>query len=162
MNWMDLVIIVVGISVAFVGWRMGGIQIGVVAIGVFAGIALSSRLHDEVARLFSRFIDSDNGAEVASFIAIFILALLAAAVLGTIAHAILVKVKLGSINKAAGFVLGVLVTFAIGSAVLSTIQSYPVMGLEGTIEDSAMGTFLADNFDVVLRGLRFIPDDLGV
>jgi hypothetical protein len=36
-----------------------------------------------------------------------------------------------------------------------------VLGLETTIADSTVGTFLADKFDVVMRGAGFIPEDLG-
>ena len=161
MNWLDIVILAALGTITLAGWRMGGIHAAVTGAGILLGIALASRLHERVNPLFSRFIESENGAEIAAFIAIFILALIASIMVGLIAQSFLRKLMLGRLDKVVGLGLGVVVTFAIGSAVLSTLQSYPVVGMEDTIDGSTMGSFLADNFDVVLRGLKFIGDDLG-
>ena len=61
-----------------------------------------------------------------------------------------------------GSVLAVVIALAVGSALLSVVQTYPVGGAHGVIDDSVLGAFLADNFDTVLRAIRFIPKDLGV
>ena len=161
MNWLDIVILVAVGTVALVGWRMGGVQIGVTGAGLLVGIALSSRLHDQVSPMFSSFISSDNGAEIAGFAAVFIVALLGSVAIASVVRSVLGTLMLGWTDKSLGLGLGVIVTFAVGSAVLSAVQSYPVLGLEDAIEDSAVGSFLANNFDTVLRGLRFIPNDLG-
>ena len=161
MSWLDIVILAVVGFIALAGWRMGGVHIGVTGAGTLAGIALASRLHNQVNPFFSRFTDSDNGAEIAAFVAIFILALMASLVVGFIAHSILRRLMLGWADRVMGLGVGIAVTFAIGSAVFSAIQSYPVFGLEETIGDSIIGAFMADNFDTVLRGLKLVPSDLG-
>lgn len=162
MNWLDIVIFVSVGFVALVGWRMGGVQIGVTGGVILAGIALSSRLHNQVSPVFSRFMSSDNAAEIAGFVAVFIVALLGSVAVAHIIRSLLGTFMLGWLDKSVGLGLGVIVTFAVGSAALSAVQSYPVLGLEDTIEASAVGSFLANNFDTVLKGLRFIPNDLGV
>ena len=161
MNWLDIVILVAIGLVALAGWRMGGIHIGVTTAGILVGIAIAGHLHDRVTPFFSRFIDSENGAEIGAFMLIFIVALVASLAIGAMVHALFRTLMLGWFNKAMGLGLGVVVTFAIGSAVFSAIQSYPVLGLEDSIASSTLATFMADNLDVVLRGLKFIPDDLG-
>jgi len=161
MNWLDIVIVVAGGSITLIGWTMGGIFIGVAALGILAGMALATRIQDELQPLFSRFIDSDNGAEIASFIAILVLILIASVAISIALRAVLSKLMLGWVDKASGLAVGLVLTFAIGSGVLATIQQHPVLGLETIIEDSALGSFLADKFDVVLRGIRFLPKDLG-
>ena len=70
--------------------------------------------------------------------------------------------KLGWVDQLLGVSLALVITFAVGSALLSVVQSYPVGGLDGVIDGSVLGTFLADNFDTVLRGIRLVPKDLGV
>ena len=161
MNWLDLAILgVIGFA-ALTGWRLGGIQIGVTGVGILAGIAMASRLHDELNPLFSKFTDSENGAEIAGYVAIFVLVLLASGLAGFVVRATLKKMMLGWVDNALGLGVGVIVSLAIGSAVLSAVQSYPVYGLDQTIDDSPLGTFLADNFDMVLRGLKFVPSDFG-
>ena len=161
MNWLDIVILVAVGVVALVGWRMGGIQVSITGAGILAGIALSSRFHSEAEPLFSRFIDNENGVEFAGFIAIFILVLVASLTVGFLAHSILRSLKLGLMDNVSGLGLGVVIILAIGSAALSAIQSYPIHGLENTITESTLGSFLANNVDVVLRGLKFIPGDFG-
>ncbi len=161
MNWLDIVILVTLGIVALTGLRMGGVHLGVAAAGIVVGIALASRLHYDLEPVFSPFIDSEDGAEVAAFVAIFVLVLLVSVVVAQITRKILSSVMLGWTDKVAGLGLGVVVTFAAGSAILSMVQSHPVLGLEATIDESTMGSFLADNFDTVLRGLKFVPSDLG-
>ena len=161
MSWLDIVIIAVVALIALAGWRMGGIHIAVTGAGILAGIALSSRVHHRVTPIFSPFIDSDNGAEIAAFTAIFILVLIASVVVGFMVRTLSRKLMLGWMDNMAGLALGVVVTLAIGSAAFSAIQSYPVHGLDNTIADSTLAPFLADNFDTVLKGLKFIPTDLG-
>ena len=161
MNWLDIVVVAVAGIIALVGWRMGALRIAVTGVGVLVAIVLASRTHEKVEPLFSRFIDGRNGAEVAAFITIFVLVLIASVLASFLADTILRKLMLGWVDKAAGMVLGVIVVFAAGSAIFSAIQSYPVHGLDNTIDGSALGSFLADNFDTVLRGLKLVPDDLG-
>ena len=161
MNWLDIVILVVAGFVALSGWRMGGVQIAATGIGILAGIALTSRLDSRVEPFFADFIDSENGAQIAAFIAIFLVTIILAGVAGVMLRSVLKGIKLGWMDQMVGLSVGVIVAFAIGSVVLSSVQSYPILGLEETIEDSALGTFLADNFDTVLRGLKFVPGDLG-
>lgn len=162
MNWLDIVILVAGGSVAMVGLAIGGLHIASMAVGSLVGIALSSRFHDQVSPVFNRFTDSENGAEVAALIAIFVVVLIASVLAGTLVRGVFQKLTLGWMDKVVGMGLGLVVTFAVGSAVLSAIQSYPTLGMEDAIAGSTLGSFLADEFDVVLRGLRFIPEDLGV
>ena len=161
MNWLDFVILASGGVIGLVGWRMGGIRAGVTATGILVGIAIAGHLHGRLEPLFSRFIDSDDGAEIAAFIAIFVLVLVASATAGVVASGLARRLMLGWADKLVGLGLGILMTPAIGSALLSATQSYPVLGLDSTIDGSTLGSFLADNFDVVLRGIKFIPDDLG-
>ena len=161
MNWLDFVILALGGVLALAGWRMGGIRAGVTAGGILVGIALAGHLHGRLEPLTSRFIDSDDGAEIAAFIAIFVLVLLASAAAGVIASGLARRLMLGWADKLLGMGLGIVITLAIGSAVLSALQSYPVLGLDDTIDGSALGSFLADNFDVILRETKFIPSGLG-
>ena len=161
MNWLDILIFVVGGIIALVGWRMGGSRIAVTALGIVVGLALAGRLHDDVGSLVSRLTDNDDAAYLGGFIAILALVLVASLLVSFLLRTLLKKFMIGPADKLAGLALGVVVSFVIGSGALSAIQSYPVWDMDSAIEDSAVGTFLADRFDVILRGAKFIPDDLG-
>ena len=162
MNWLDAVIIIAAVLVAVTGLRVGGTQFAATGLGILVGITMASRLQGRLEPIFSGFIDSDNGAEIAGFIAIIVIVAIAAMVLGTVVRRILKTLMLGWLDQVAGLAIGLVIVFALGSALLANIQSFPVLGIQDTIDRSVLGSFLADNFDAVLRGLRFIPSDLGV
>ena len=42
---------------------------------------------------------------------------------------------------------------------LTALQKYPVKDLEVDIDESKLGALLADNFDVIVRGIGVIPGD---
>ena len=58
-----------------------------------------------------------------------------------------------------GMAVGLLVGFLLVSGVLTAIQRFPVRDLDVTIDESKLGTFMADQFDVVIRGVKLIPGD---
>ncbi len=161
MNWLDAAILVVGGVLAVVGMRMGALHIAAIAVGSLAGLALASRLQGKVAPLFENFTDSENGPEIAALVVIFLVVMIGVFLAANLLKGVFNKVSLGWVDKVAGIGFGVILAFAIGSTILSSVQDYPILGLEDTIDESALGTFLADNFDVVLRGLRVVPKDLG-
>jgi hypothetical protein len=45
------------------------------------------------------------------------------------------------------------------SGVLTAIQKFPIRDLDQTIDESKLGIFMADQFDVVVRGVKLIPGD---
>ncbi len=161
MNWLDIAIIVSTGVLLLLGWKLGVVHLAVVAVGAFLGIILASRFKDEVEPAFSALGLGDNWAEVAAFIAIFLMALAAALVAGSMLRFMSRRLKIGWADNAIGAALGLIVSLAVWSTLLSTVQSHPVLGLESTVEESALGTLLADRFDLVLKGIGFIPDDLG-
>ncbi len=161
MNWLDAVILVVSAIIAVTGLRMGGVGFAAIGLGVLVGIAMASRLQAKLEPVFSGFIDSENGSEIAAFIAILVIIIFVSVVAGAVLRRILKVVMLGWLDQLAGLGAGLIVAFSLGSAFLSNIQSFPILDLQDTIDGSVLGSFLADNFDTVLRGLKFIPSDLG-
>jgi len=161
MNWLDFLIIAAGALFALAGWRIGAIHIAVTVVGAMFGLTLASRLHDDIQPMLSGLNISDNASEFGAFVAIFLLVLVVSLAISFSIRAIPKALRLGWVDNTLGLALGIIVTFAVGSAILSTLQSYPVLGLETTIADSTAGTFLANKFDVVMRGVGLIPGDLG-
>ena len=54
--------------------------------------------------------------------------------------------------------VGVIIGFLILSGVLTGVQRYADR-MDDDIDESALGVFLADNFDEVIRGVKLIPGD---
>ncbi len=160
MNWVDIAIIVVwGITILW-GYSTGLIGVLVPLISLVVGLALSSRIGDSVGEMFSSITDNENAQAVAGFVLVFGVLFVAGGILNFMARRILGIIPLfGFVNSLAGMAVGLLIGFLLLSGVLTAVQKYPVKDLEKDIDESKLGTFLADNFDVVIRGIKVIPGD---
>ncbi|NQW23259.1 MAG: CvpA family protein [SAR202 cluster bacterium] len=160
MNWIDIAILVVwGIS-ALWGFSSGLLQVVVPLLSLIIGLALSSRIGDSVGNIFAGVTDNENAQTVAGFILIFVVLFVVGGIISFMLRSVLKIIPLfGLANSLAGMAVGVLVGFLLLSGVLTGIQRFPFQDLDKTIDESTLGTFLADNFDVVMRGVKLIPGD---
>ena len=160
MNWIDIAILAVWGITALWGYSAGLLQIVVPLISLVLGLALSSRVGDEVGSIFSGVTDSENAQTVAGFILVFGVLFIAGGIISFMARKLLAIIPLfGLANGLAGMAVGVLVGFLLLSGILTGIQRFPFRDLDKTIDESTLGVFLADNFDVVIRAVKIIPGD---
>ncbi len=160
MNWVDIVILVVWGVTALWGYSKGLIGVLVPLVSLVVGLALASRIGDSVGQMFSGFTDNENAQTVAGFILIFAVLLIAGGIINFFVRSVLGIIPLfGFVNSLAGMAVGILIGFLLLSGVLTNIQRFPVREYDETIDESKLGAFLADNFDVVIRGLKLIPGD---
>ena len=160
MNWIDIAILVVWGMTALWGFSSGLLRILVPLFSLVVGMALSSRIGDSVGEIFSPVTDNENAQTVAGFVLIFGLLFIAGGIVSFVARKVLGIIPLfGMVNSLAGMAVGLLVGFVLVSGVLTAIQKFPVRDLEITIDESTLGTFMADQFDVVIRGIKIIPGD---
>ena len=158
MNWVDIVILVVWLGTAMFGASMGLLRMVVHLATVAVALALSSRIAEPLSGVFAPLTDNENAQTVAAFLAIFLILFIAGGILSFWMRTILGIVPLfGMANKLGGLVVGVLMGFVLLSGVLTGIQKVPIRDAQQTIDDSALGAFLADNFDTVIRGVKLIP-----
>ena len=160
MNWIDIVILVIWGMTALWGFSSGLLRILVPLVALVIGMALSSRIGDSVGEIFSSFTDNENAQTVAGFVLIFGLLFILGGIISVVARRVLGIIPLfGMVNSLAGMAVGLLVGFLLVSGVLTAIQKSPVRDLDVTIDESTLGTFMADQFDVVIRGIKLIPGD---
>jgi len=160
MNWIDVVILVVWIIAAYWGFATGLVRMVVPLVIVGVGLALASRIAEPVGNLFSSFTDSENTQTVIAFVAIFLILLIISAVANFGLSFLLRFVPpIGLANRLGGLALGVLLGFVLLSGLLTGLQRFPIGRMEEDLNRSTLGFFLADNFDVVIRGIRLIPGD---
>lgn len=137
---------------------MGLLQMGVHLLVVAVGLAISSRIAPTVGDLFSVVTDNENAQSAAGFIAVFLILFIAGGVASFWLRMVLGIIPFfGSFNKLGGLIVGILVGFLLLSGILTGIQKFPVKDAQQTIDDSKLGSFLADNFDVITRGIGLIP-----
>lgn len=160
MNWIDIAILVIWGMTALWGFSSGLLRILVPLVALVIGMALSSRIGDSVGEIFSAFTDNENAQTVAGFVLIFGLLFILGGIISVVARRVLGIIPLfGMVNSLAGMAAGLLVGFLLVSGVLTAIQKSPVRDLDVTIDESTLGTFMADQFDVVIRGIKLIPGD---
>ena len=160
MNWIDIAILVIWGMTALWGFSSVLLQILVPLVSLVIGMALSSRIGDSVGEIFSSFTDNENAQTVAGFILIFGLLFILGGIISLVVRRVLGVIPLfGMVNSLAGMAVGLLVGFLLVSGVLTAIQKFPVRDLDVTIDESTLGTFMADQFDVVIRGIKLIPGD---
>ena len=160
MNWVDIVIIVVWGVTALWGYSKGLLGVLVPLISLVAGLAFASRIGDSVGQMFSSVTDNENAQTVAGFILIIVVILIAGGIISFAISRVLGVIPLfGLANSLSGMAAGILIGFLLLSGVLTNIQRFPVRDYDESINESKLGVFLADNFDVVIRGLKLIPGD---
>ena len=160
MNWLDILLLVLTGLAGLLGWRIGIIRVVVTAIGIIVGILLAGRLFPSVAPIFNDVIDSSNGANVAAFVLVFIVALATTALVGSLIKKISKFLMLDFVDKTTGLLFGALIALLVSSSILSMIEANPILNLEEPIKESTLASFLVEDFDILLRLTKILPENL--
>ncbi len=159
MNWIDAVVLVVWGITALWGFSAGLVRLAISLLLVIVGLALSSRIAGDVGGMFSGLTDNEGAQTVGGFILIFlgvsIIGAVASFWIGTILRFLPI---FGLANRLGGLAVGVIIGFLLLSGILTGAQRFTDR-TDDDIDESALGTFMADHFDVVIRGVKLIPGD---
>ena len=159
MNWIDAVVLVVWGITALWGFSTGLIRVSISFLVVIVGLALSSRIAEDVGNIFSGLTDSEGAQTVGGFILIFLGLFIIGAIASFWIGALLRFLPIfGLANRLGGLAVGVIIGFLLLSGVLTGAQKF-TNSVDDDIDESALGAFLADNFDVVIRGVKLVPGD---
>ena len=150
MNWLDILILVIVSFLSFLGWRTGLVRAAVALGGLAAGIYIAGQFFDELGPQLKSFIDNENGARVAAFLILFLMVMAGAVVAGKIVRQVLTLLLLGWVDKMGGLGLGALVGLALCTGLALLVRSFPIGGLDQTVESSLLGSFLVENSPAVL------------
>ena len=159
MNWIDVVVLILWVVIALWGFSMGLIRVTISFVVVVVGLALSSRVAEDVGNIFSGLTDSEGTQTVAGFILIFVGVFIIGAIvsfwMGTLLRYLPV---FGPFNRLGGFAVGIVVGLLLLSGVLTAAQKFTDT-VDDDIDESVLAAFIADNFDVVIRGVKLVPGD---
>ena len=159
MNWIDVAVVIVWCLTAVWGLSTGLVRTSISLLVVLAGLALSSRIADDVGSIFARFTDDEGARAVGAFIVIFLALIVIGAIASFWIGAMLRFLPvLGAANRLGGLALGLAIGFVLLSGTLTGVQKF-TDAVDEDIHESVLGAFLADNFDMVIRGARLIPGD---
>jgi len=146
MNWLDIVIIIVVVSLGIAGLRQGMIRTVFGIAGLIGGIVLAGRYYDELAAWL--FPSGAIWGNIAAYAIIVIATLVVAGLIGWLLAKLVNFAALGWLDKFMGFILGVVIGGLLFAAILAIVlhfaDYYP--GMEATINQSAIGRFLVTAF----------------
>ena len=155
MSWLDIIIIIIAVLGAYIGWKQGLIRMAFTIVGLIIGIVLAGQWADPFAEKLS-----PSGAQWAyflSFAVILIVVLLAANIIGGILHRFLKIIMMGWLDSLGGIVLGLCVGALVVAAILTAVGPWAEnapMGfgskLVEAIGDSSLAEFLMDKFGLLL------------
>ena len=162
MNWIDGVILAVGIIFGLFGLWRGFVQSLVLLVLFGASVAVSSRGGETVGDIFSPFTDSEDIQTLAGLGVIFLGFIFVIVVLSLILtrrwtlwhHTLAFK-----LNRGAGAVLMIGAGLVAIVGLLTASQHIPITNLEQDIDDSILGSFVADTVDEAARLIRIIPGE---
>src|SRR4030042_3675433 len=107
MNWLDIVIIIVVVSLGIAGLRQGLIRTVFGIAGLIGGIFLAGRYYDELAaRLFPA---GATWANIAAYAIILLATLIVAGVVGALVAKVVHFAALGWLDRLIGCILGVVI-----------------------------------------------------
>jgi len=158
MNWLDVVIIIVAVICAYIGFRQGIITAAFTIIGLIVGIVLAGQFADDLGETIS-------GGQWAYFLA-FAIILIVVLVIANITGSILKKlnrfVMMGWWDSLGGMVIGFLIGAFAVAAILAAAGAWADSlpqneiiesarhGMSRAIGGSAIAELLIDKFRLVL------------
>lgn len=154
MNWVDIIIIILVLGLAFMGWRQGVIKLVFTLVGLILGIVLAGRLWKQVADVLP--IGNESLARIAGFIVVLAVVMIAAWLSARIAKTILKALLLGWVDGLAGAAIGALIGAVAATAIVSAAGIVPSDSIKGSVQDSTLAQPLVENMGVVYS---LLPDE---
>jgi membrane protein required for colicin V production len=148
MNWLDIVVIVVTVTLTFHGLRIGIIKTALSLAGLIVGIVLAGRFYIPLSEQLSS-IPQAGVAEVVAFTIILIGIMIIAAVLAKLLKWATSVVMLGWVNHLGGAAFGLVLGILLCGALLATWIKF--LGIAEIISESTLAIVLLDRFPAVLK-----------
>jgi membrane protein required for colicin V production len=150
MNWLDVVIIIGLVWFTFTGLFVGLIREVISLAGLLVGVIIAGRFYPTGASYLS-FIENQQIAQVLAFIAIFLVIVILAHVLGSALQRIASALLLGWANHLAGAVFGFVKAALIFEFVVIAFARFPMFGMGAAIDDSFLAPFFLESFPFLLN-----------
>ena len=156
MDWLDILILLMLFIPMFIGYRKGLIGIIVPLLGIIVGIFIAGRIYGNVADwLHPGLFGSESQANIVAFIVIIVLFFIAVMVVSSLLRGFLSILFLGWADRIGGLVAGLIFGGIAAGGLLAIIGRFFPSGVQNTVSDSALASFLLDTFPFVFHLLPF-------
>lgn len=164
MNWLDVVLVIVVLMSALVGFRKGLITAAFTGGGIVLGVILAAQLSDKVGDRLSEYLSSEQLVSVVSYAGIIVVTTLVASIAGRIVRKVTSLLFLGFADKLGGLAIGTAAGVVIvgagilGMAELAYNFEAPEEGIVGKVVDDQERVVQAQGvLDQGLTGSGLVP-----
>jgi membrane protein required for colicin V production len=156
MNWLDILILLMLLIPMFIGYKRGLIGIVVPLLGIIVGLFIAGRIYDNVADwLHPGLFGSESQANIVAFIVILVLFFIAIMVVSSLLRGFLSLLFLGWVDRIGGLLAGLIFGSIAAGALLAIIGRFFPTGVQNTVSESALASFLLDTFPFVFHLLPY-------
>lgn len=139
MNWLDIVIIVLGLWFVFSGFTSGLIREVIGLAGLVVGLVVAARYHPLLAMLLP-FGSLENN--VLAFAIIFFAILVLAQVLSSFLHQVVDLLLLGWLDQVGGAAFGLVKGALLLQVLVFVATAFPLFGLRDAVDGSLLAPIL--------------------
>jgi membrane protein required for colicin V production len=150
MNWLDIVIVLIIAFFVTTAFTAGLIRELVTLASAVVGIVVAGLFHDDLARDVLVFIDDKTAANAIGFLVLLGAVYLAGQLIAIMLKQVAAMLLLGWLDRLGGAVFGLLKGLIVVEVLLILFVTYPQLGLDGAIEDSALASVFLDASSALL------------
>ncbi len=151
MSWLDAAIVITIAWFTFTAFRAGVIREVVTVIATVVGVIVAGVYYDDLADDVLLFIDDDIAANVLAFVMLFGSAALAGQLAAIVIRRTATLFRLGWLDHVAGGAFGLLKGLILVELFLILFTTFPYLGLDDPIEDSAIAPLFLDDAPALLK-----------
>ena len=175
MNWLDVVVAIVVVGMAAIGWKSGLVKAALIVVGVVLAGIVAAQISEPLSGALTSSVGSDSLATVIAYVIIGAAVFIAVQLLAGLIRSTLGKIKLGWLDIVGGFALGALGGLIIGAVLVAALARLAVLvpdviddftpidirdGITRSLDGSAVVPAYLDIYDgLPASALGFIPGD---
>jgi len=144
MNWLDFVIILIIAVFAFHAFRSGLIRQVVTLLSVIIGVVVAGALHEEMASDVLFFIEGERTARIVGFLVLMGAVYLAGQLVAVMLRGAASLLLLGWADRLGGAAFGAVEALIVIEVLLVLVVTYPQLGLQEDIDNSALAQAFLD------------------
>jgi membrane protein required for colicin V production len=153
MNTLDILIIVIILLLAYLGFRRGFLVSIFSLISIIVGLVLATKFHAGFALVLHKFIKDDKTLNLVSFIIIYLLVYFSGIFIASKLSKLSNFTK--SFDKILGLILGVIKGLLVASLIVIFLKSFGIMGESNSSLYPYVSRFAPDTFNLISRYMPF-------
>lgn len=155
MNWLDVAIIISAVLAGYNGYKTGLVRSALLIAGIIVGVVLAGQVGGRVGQELGD-LGAPGGSRLLGFAVILALCIVAAFLLGLLARKFIKTLLIGWLDDVAGVLAGLAICALVWTSLIVAAGSTELQWATKAVQESELGSRLADNGGAVLS---LLPDE---